>query len=224
MNIFQKFWSAMFGTQPVNQQLQYQYINGQLILYKSGASAFINDGYLTNAQVYAVVGWILRKVSVVPWYVYEVVDEKAYKQYKTLTSDNMSPAAYLNSELLKTKALRAVENSKHPMQKLLDRPNEFMSFEEFVQFLTGFRLLIGENFTYKIEGVGGLPQEIYPLHPQDVELIMGSRYLSVDGYIWTGGNTRQVLSREQVIHTKYFNPLQVLCKPLAAPIARYSLA
>lgn len=197
----------MFGSKPFNQQLQYEYVNGQLVLYKSGASTFINEGYLTNAQIYAVVGWILRKVSVVPWYVYEVVDEKAYKQYKTLTSDNMSPAAYLNSELLKTKALRAIENSKHPMQKLLDRPNEFMSFEEFVQFLTGFRLLIGENFTYKIEGVGGLPQEIYPLHPQDVELIMGSRYLSVDGYIWTGGNTRQVLSREQVIHTKYFNPL-----------------
>lgn len=207
MNIIQKFWSALTGSPGTSQQLQYQYINGQLVLYKTGSSTYINDGYLTNDQVYSVIGWILRKAGVVPWYVYEVIDEKAYKQYKAMTSDNMTPEALFNAQMLAVKAFKPVEDNKNPMQKILDRPNEFMNLTEFVQYLVGFRLLIGENFAYKVDGVGGVPQEIYPLHPQDIELIMGSRYLSVDGYIWTGGNARQTLTREQVVHTKYFNPI-----------------
>jgi len=207
MNIIQKFWSSLFSTAPPNQQLQVQYVNGQLVLYKTGSDSYINDGYLTNGQVYAVIGWILRKAAVAPWYVYEVVDEKAYKQYKAITSDNMTPAALFNAQMLQAKALKPIEDSKNPMQKILDRPNEQMSFAEFIQFIVGFRLILGESFTYKISGVGDVPIEIYPMHPQDTELIMGKNYLSVDGYVWTGGNTRQTLTKEQVTHTKYFNPI-----------------
>lgn len=207
MNIFQKFWSALFASQPVEGQLRYDFINGQLVLSKNGASTYINEGYLTNGQIYAVIGWILRKMAVVPWFVYEVVDEKAYKQYKAMNSDSMTPAAMVAAQLLSAKALRPVEDSNNYYQKLLDRPNEMMSWTEFIQFMTGFRLIVGENFLYKIAGIGDVPIELYPLHPQEIELQLGSRYLSVEAYVWTGGNTRQVLTKEQITHTKYFNPL-----------------
>jgi len=206
MNIIQKLWSVLFSGQPVQGQLQYQYINGQLVLYKTGADSYIQDGYLTNAQVYAVISWMILKASTVPWFVYEVVDEKAYKQYKAMTSDSMTKEAFLNAQILLAKALKPVD-SITPLHKILDRPNEMMGWSEFIQYTLGFKYLIGESFTYRIDGIGDLPIELYPLHPQDIELVLGSRYMSVDGYVWTGGNTRQVLTKEQVHHSKYFNPV-----------------
>jgi len=207
MNIFQKFWSALFGSGAPTGQLQYQYVNGQLVLSKYDANSYINDGYLTNGQIYAVISWIIRKASVVPWYVYEVVDENAYKQYKAVSSDAMTPAALMTAQILHAKALKPIDDKNNYLQKLLDKPNETMSFSELVQFMVGFRLILGESFLYKTDGVGGVPLEIYPLHPQDIELVLGKSYLAVDGYVWTGGNTRQSLTKEQVRHSKYFNPI-----------------
>jgi len=78
---------------------------------------YIQSGYLFNPIVYSVVSFIAQKASTIPWFVYEVKDEKALSLYKTASPDLQQ----YKKDIVRTKAL--VEIKDHELSSLFVSPN-----------------------------------------------------------------------------------------------------
>lgn len=113
-----------------------------------------DNAYTSISSVYSVVSYLMTKFSSVPIRVYKVQDKTSLKQFKQLQPHQFqSPALYLKTRRLQTKALEQVDE-KSPLANLLQQPNEYMSSDHFFQLLYGYKLLKGEGFIWGNRGEG----------------------------------------------------------------------
>lgn len=188
--------------------LQLKYVNGVIKLYDPKINTYIEDGYLSNEQVYAIIRWLIRKATKVPFYVYEVQDEKALKRYKSLLSpDGTNREALVTASILRSKALVEVDDKNNPIQQWLRRPNPHQSFDEFLEYCYGYKLIIGERFLNRIDGLSSKAPEVYPLNPVDLALESGEQLFEIAKFLY--GPTREPIDKETIVYSKYFNPSQI---------------
>lgn len=188
--------------------LQLRYVNGVIKLYDPKINTYIEDGYLSNEQVYAIIQWIIRKAKRVPFYLYEIQDEKALKKYKSLLAqEGTNKEAMITASILRQKALVEADDDKIPLNQWLKRPNPHQSFSEFVEYCVGYRLIIGERFLHRVDGVTSKPPESYPLNPIDVALESGKQLFEIARFLY--GPTREPIDRDTIVYSKYFNPGQI---------------
>lgn len=181
------------------------------VLQEHNQVSYVRDGYLGNADVYAIVTFLARKAASIPWYVYKLNDgEKAYtnlQRYKQLSKGISNQGAYEQAILARKNAYSENIVVNSPLAKLLERPNQYQAQDQFFENLFGFRFLSGEGNIYGNDGnIGGqfgelnvLPTQyldIYP-DPNDLYGILGYR-LMVEG----GINLR----KEQVCQWRTWNP------------------
>lgn len=98
----------------------------------------------------------------------------------------------------------------HPALSVLEHVNDFMSFYELIEATQIYLELVGEAFWVVLRnGRTGEPQEIWPIRPDWVKVIPDGQKV-VGGYIYNpGGDPQEKLTIpvENMIHFKYFNPL-----------------
>jgi len=205
-DVFKKKGINPYPTSPV----QMVGVNSTLVQNYNTAS-YVTDGYLGNADVYSIVSFLARKSASIPWYVYELnPGEKARTQlmrYKQLSKGIANKGAYEQALIARKNAYSENIIMGTPLARLLEKPNNYQSQDQFFENLFGYRYLSGEGNIYGNDGkVGGtfselniLPTQfldIYP-DPNDVYNILAYK-------LQIGGGVD--LPKEQVMHWCSWTP------------------
>jgi HK97 family phage portal protein len=188
-----------------------QSINGA-ILQQYDNRAYVDDGYLGNSDVYAIVTFLARKAGSIPWYVYKMNNTAKAKtslaKYKQLSKGINNKGAFERAMMERKSAYDENMVMDSPLARLLEQPNPQQAQDQFFQNLFGYRILSGEGNIYGNDGAikGGkfvelnvLPTQyldIYP-DPNDLYGLLGYK-LMVSGGI--------NLPKDQVCHWKSWNP------------------
>ena len=173
----------------------FQGINGA-VLQQYNQESYVMDGYLGNADVYAIVSFLARKSASIPWYVYRLNDgEKARNsllRYKQLSRGlQAGQGAYEQAIMARKNAYSENVVMDTPLAKLLERPNPSQAQDQFLENLIGYHFLSGEGNIYGNTGISGdkvlemfvLPTQfldIYP-DPNDLYGIIGYKLMVDQG-------------------------------------------
>jgi HK97 family phage portal protein len=168
---------------------------------------YITDGYMASAALYSVVNRITRTAASVPFKVYRVKDQKKFSKYKSWSGVNATKASLQKAMLLKEMVYE--EDSNHPLNDLIARPNPWQGTSEFVQNSIGFKLITGNRFLLltrlDIGMNAGNVVSLVNLPPDDVAVESDGTLFGVSGYKLQVGQTID-LPKEAIIHSKYWNP------------------
>lgn len=166
------------------------------------------DRYSTSDDIYSIIQTITRTANTIPLYGYEVTDDKALKQLKSLSFNSPVRAR-------KTYQQKALEDlpDGDPITDLLEDP--FLGFNKYDGWEAIFITLLtqGEVFLYKLRpelGVNaGKTQKLGFMYPQYTVLRVTYNYpKEVVGYDYVVDGVKVIenIPKEDVIHIKYFNP------------------
>lgn len=188
---------------------RFQLLGGAALYRASSPMGYIQEGYAGNADVYAIIRLIAKTAAMVPLFVYEVRDQKAYRKFRQLntkTYDAMFMDQYYD---LHTKALEIVgENDE--LQMLLDRPNDIDEKQEFYTGVYGYHLLDGNSFIYAPavpEGANaGKITGLYMMPPQYTTIISSNTFPRIIFGYRVDVNGVNLVDSTDVLHMKYWNP------------------
>jgi HK97 family phage portal protein len=106
---------------------------------------------------------------------------------------------------VRSRAADAALRGVHPLERLLDAPNPFVSRFELLEQTLGALELTGNAFWYLAAGPDGRPAQIWPLRPDRVSIVPHKTEF-VHGYIYEVDGTRVPLDVAEVIHFKRWHP------------------
>ena len=174
---------------------------------------YIVDGYLGNADVFAIVQFLARKASSIPWYVYRLEKgeeaKKSLYEYKKLTNlrGGVTGSNFEKALMKRKNAYRENIVMDTPLAKLLDRPNQYQAQDAFLENLFGYRFLSGEGNIYGNDGgLGGRFTELNVLPTQFLQIYADPNDLyGLLGYRLAVGRGRD-MAKENVLMWKGWNP------------------
>ena len=137
----------------------------------------INEGYVSNTDVFSIVKKHTETASSIP---------------------------FILSEIDKDGRKEAVTSGEY--YDLLQQPNSTQSIKEWKEQATGFLLITGDMFLNNLVGVGStVVDEINILESQLTE-VQVSKLNEVTGYKWDLNGLKRSYTTDEVTHLKYFNP------------------
>lgn len=118
-----------------------------VVFYDYTKEDFITKGYSSNAEVYSIVRKIVDKLSFAPIYNYIDKEDKKSARYKSCKKsvDKIEHAKY---NIYRTKSLDFADDNSD-LSKLLDRPNDYQSWNELIELFRIFYFVQGEAFLYR---------------------------------------------------------------------------
>lgn len=139
---------------------------------------FAKEGYNANVWVNRCIKAIAENAAGVPWLLYQV-DSKGERK----------------------------EIVQHDLLKLLNKPNEFTSRQEFIESVIAFMLISGNSY---MDMVGpndeAPPKELWALRPDRVKVVPHTtKYIA--GYTYEIGSEKIRFDVKRIAHLKFFNPL-----------------
>lgn len=185
--------------------------NGQPVQYNDNTFTYIQQGYQYNADVYAVVDLILTKLSACVPIVYEVTKDKLgqVQKYRNLLQSD-SDQARIKAKAIEIKAMK--ETYFPPISDLLNTPNKYQTWTDWIKNYAGFYLLTGNTYNYYN---GLIPsqrkwKEMYVLPSQFIQIVSGGAFQPIQGYRIINqrffGSDMFDFSNDVVSHLKSFNP------------------
>ena len=157
-------------------------INGA-VLQNYERESYVKEGYLGNADVYAIVSFLARKAASIPWYVYKMNNgEKARTsllRYKKLSKGLANKGAFEQALIERKNAYSDNIVMNSPLARLLEQPNQYQAQDQFLQNLFGYRILSGEGNIYgnnaNIQGgkfleLNVLPTQFLDIYPDPNDL------------------------------------------------------
>ena len=157
-------------------------INGA-VLQNYQSESYVKEGYLGNADVYAIVSFLSRKAASIPWYVYKMnKGEKArtsLMRYKQLSKGVANKGAFERALIERKNAYSDNIVMDSALARLLENPNQYQAQDQFLENLFGYRILSGEGNIYGNNGniQGGkflelnvLPTQFLDLYPDPNDL------------------------------------------------------
>lgn len=172
-----------------------------------GQRDYIRNGFSENGDLYSVVNRIAKTAGSCPFKVYRVKDEKKLLKHKNWTGANATTESLQKAMMLKE--LVYEEDTKHDLNQLLDRPNNWQRGTDFTQNSVGFRLLTGNRFLHKsVVDLGANTGKIQALHnlpPVYMEILKGEGLFEVIAYQLNLGIPIRI-EKEAILHSKYWNP------------------
>lgn len=188
---------------------RYEILGGQLTAIDDNVTSYIKNGYNANDTIFSVINLILEKIKMAPWAIYTVVDESSLKQLHAIQSKkNLSGEDVRKISELHKKALVRVDKPGR-WGDLLRYPNAYESFQEFVSYACGYKMLTGNLFIWadilEAGAEKGFPQRLVVMPTQDM-MIKATRSFpaEVTGYQMTVDSMVDY-STEEVLHIKYPN-------------------
>jgi phage portal protein BeeE len=189
-------------------------IGGGYTAYDSKQSTYLQKGYGSNPDVYAVIKQQADKHASIPWVIKKINDKESKTKIDRLmmsTKGILTPQQQLGKILLEKKAFHEKE-----MDFPLDRPNPMQTWHEFKEIEKIFLKCSGNIFYYKrspIEGPNkGKVRELYILPSHLIQIVVksDSDYLDsetpISHYVLIEGNKFIRFEAEEVYHVKYGNP------------------
>ena len=177
-------------------------IGGRTLYPNLNYEKFVQD-YDNNSEVYSIIKRISKTISTVPFYVYKVKNKKELNTYKAMMANASSGADVAKAELVRIKAVDEIADS--PLNKLLEKPNQYQSLSELLENIVGYKLITGNSYIWANRLSNGKVAELVVLPSQYVAIISDGTINGVEGYTFTLVGWDQ-LAANDVIHLKYFNP------------------
>lgn len=215
-------WKALTGNllKPIAPQGPFSasdltILNGQIISSSDNKKAYI-DQYLKNDTIYAVVKKVANKVKMAPWAAYKVVDDEALqKSNKILAKKQLTRKEVKEAIALRKKALEPYADNR--LSELLRFPNsENATFQDLVADSSTYKMITGDRYIWAEMLNGGAntgkPYRLHLMPPQDVTIVATKTWpIEITAYnMKTWGITEKTLSKQSVLHDKYFNPDQTI--------------
>lgn len=163
----------------------------------------ILNGYNTNPYVYAVVNRLAMLAASVPFKVQKVVDRKKAKQYEKMAWGEKIDRT---GKRLKSESMEDMPD--HPLQRLLDRPNnQDGSYEYFLSYWIN-KFVTGNGIMEAIKPTQTRPPiELWVLPPLGVTINESNNfYNKVIEYYFNWGVTSKTIQPDLVMHSRYYNP------------------
>lgn len=172
--------------------LEAGYWSGSSALYGGTVSAqapSLNDRSSDDWQRYAraIYGEMYRRHN----WVYTVVDYRAHA------------VARLPVKVFRRNVDGRVDERDHPYARLLQRPSPVMDKNLFWRTVCTHYDLFGEVIIVKLRGADGLPDELHPVHPSQVEIDLDGGSLTYR-FVSTSGVT--TLPAADVVHIRSVDP------------------
>lgn len=93
----------------------------------------------------------------------------------------------------------------HPLQKLIEKPNPFITQQEMVEIILISLNISGNNYQAKVRTNAGLPAQLWFLRPDRVQIIP-SREEYIQGYRYEVTGVKKDFEPEDIMHMKYYDP------------------
>lgn len=98
----------------------------------------------------------------------------------------------------------------HPMQRLLDRPNDTWDGGQMLRSIEGRLSLWGSAFVGLSRDGDGVPYEMWPIRPTEVRVVGGDDDRDVRGFVHESADGRVAYLPEEMLWFRRFNPMQSL--------------
>lgn len=176
-------------------------------------NTYVTDGYLNMAAVNRCVNLLLTKVASVPIITYENKEGSNNQKFREFKALNSSTEIYskVRAEIIRIKELKEVNNSE--IMKLIETPNEFQTWDEWMKYFVGSYLLTGNAYDYLngpfLEDYNPKTDkftEHFVLPTGQIEIISGGPNMPVKAYRMRNQASYTDYPENQVIHWKTFNP------------------
>lgn len=188
-------------TKDVLRDGQIKIVNGQAVLYGEGTETLMRHGYMANHDLYAILRYITNKTLRAKFFNYKVVDEKALADYRMLKGPGANEASLKEAREVRKKAL--VNTVNRDIDRLLIQPNPSQNFKSLTENAVMYKLLTGERFLQRIEGLAPVTR-LFVLPSNQMEVYPGEQYLSIDKYVYTPAKTE--FAPKDIIFSKMFHP------------------
>jgi HK97 family phage portal protein len=183
----------------------FPYLGNNVIWTAPTTQNFIEKGLYLNSDLYSIINLIINKLSSAPIVTYEVKDQKALNYYKSMSASMPNSGSKWSAEKLKTKALEEV--SIPELDRLLKKPNEFQTWDNWIKEVAAFRLITGNAYMYGSRRGGQENAPIiglYSLPSQYMEIISGGLNQPIKEYRLTY-NGYERIDAANVGHLKNIN-------------------
>lgn len=123
------------------------------------------------------------------------------------------------------KAVQIEEVLDHPILTLMRNVNNFMNYFSLFETTHLYQELCGNAFWYILEDKLGVPQEIWPMPPQNMKIVPHKTDF-IRSYKFVRGWDETEFREDQVIHFKYPSPTSLYYgkAPLAAVTDAYNIS
>ena len=144
--------------------------------------SFSDNGYSKNPIAFRAVNLITHTAAAIPLFVMHCKDCKSYNI------------------------------TEHSLSRLIEKPNPFTSMVDFMETIIYYLLISGNAFVLKVHDLNGELNELYVLHPNDVEILTDSTNSSVVGYRYRNGSKlkeymiNRINGNCDILHLKNFHP------------------
>lgn len=185
--------------------------NGQPVQLADNQFTYVQQGYQWNADVYSVVDLILQKLAACTPIVYEVTKDKvsSVQKYRNLlqsgTKDGLIKAKGIELKAMKEMYFPAISD-------LLNTPNKYQTYSDWIKHYGGFYLLTGNSYNY-YNGINPANRkwgEMYVLPAPFMQIISGGPFEPIKGYRVINqrffGSDQYDFQATSVSHLKSFNP------------------
>lgn len=192
----------------------FQFIGGKKAQYDYKDSVYLDKGYATNPDVFAVINQMCDKTKAVPYAVKKIKDDANFRKLqsiKTTTNGRYSIKQLADVRILESKAYEDKE-----MNFPLEKPNPNQTWADIHVLFKLFFRVTGNAYLFMAwpdEGKNtGVPQLLYvlPSHKmtivlkKDADLIYDEN--PIDYYMLRDGDQNIKFPAEQIIHIKTANP------------------
>jgi len=123
------------------------------------------------------------------------------------------------------KAVEIEEVLDHPMLSLMRNVNNFMNYFSLFELTNLFQELCGNAYWYILEDKLGVPQEIWPMPPQNMRVVP-DKIKFIKGYKFVRGYDEAEFSENEIIHFKFPSPTSLYYGkgPLSAVVDSYNIS
>lgn len=117
----------------------------------------------------------------------------------------------------KKSRLERIDDPVHPLIKVINRPNMYMSEFDFKEAVVANLELTGNSYIEEVKS-GRTPIELYPLQSQRMKIIPG-KDVPIQGYRYEDQGRFAIFKEDEITHIKYHNPISDFygASPLTAP-------
>jgi HK97 family phage portal protein len=192
----------------------FQWLGGGFTSYDVNAKTYLEKGYNTNPDVYAIINKQTVKTVSVPYCIKEIEDKQAYsklKQFELATKGNVSLLQIIKHNTLQTKAY-----SDKEIAFPLEQPNPTQTWADIWGLFKTYIKITGNYYLYTVapkDGMNkGVPMLVYALPAHLIEIVlkpnagMLNTENPIDYYMLIEGSQYMKFPAEDVIHVKYVNP------------------
>lgn len=187
-----------------------------VVFYNYGQEDFVRKGYAENAEVYSIIKKIADTANIATPYVY--VDKEGVKSRNTLTATRKSRDTAIGAGKHRLAVRKALDfaDIDLDLSQLLEKPNPFQTWKEFITLKNIFYFAQGEAFIYRVAGNDGCAIELYVLPAHLMTPIVDTKKSYLEQDILAGwqlnllnGKTRNFMGDEMqdLLHFKMPNPL-----------------